>query len=421
MKTHAVRLYGENDIRLEEFSLPPPRDDEILARIVSDSVCMSTHKVVLQGSQHRHVPADIAEHPVIIGHEFCGEMIEVGRKWQHRFHIGDKFTVQPKLEYAPRKFRGPGYTYPYFGGDATYAILPDEFIEHDCVLGYSGDAFFLGSLAEPMACIIRAFRASYHCESDTYLPRTGIVDGGNLALLAGCGPMGLGAIDYALHGPRAPRLLVVTCSNEARLKRAKGIFTVQQAAESGVTLHYLNPNEMAHPEPYLLELTHGQGYDDVLVFVPSRELVEQADQILGFDGCLNFFAGPPDRHFAATCNFYNMHYYSHHIMGTFGGTTDDMREALQLMSEGKLNPAAMITHIGGLNSVVETTRNLPLIAGMKKLIYTHLELELTALEEFEEKGRSDPLFAALAEITAENNGLWSAEAERRLLANAEQI
>ena len=254
MNTQAVRLHGKADIRLEEFSLPPLQDDEILARVVSDSVCMSTHKAVVQGSQHRHIPPDIAEHPVIIGHEFCGEMVEVGKKWQHRFQAGDKFTVQPKLEVEPGRYRGPGYSYPFFGGDATYTILPNEAMELDCVLRYSGEAFFLGSLTEPMACVIRAFRSSYHCEPGAYVPRTGIVDGGNLALLAGCGPMGLGAIDYALHGPRAPRLLVMTCRNEARLRRARAVFGVQAAAQSGVRLHYLNPEEVIHPEQLLLEI-----------------------------------------------------------------------------------------------------------------------------------------------------------------------
>lgn len=60
--------------------------------------------------------------------------------------------------------------------------------------------------------------------------------GGNLALLAGCGPMGLEAIDYALHGERKPRLLVMTCRNEARLRRAETIYPVQHATEQRVTL-----------------------------------------------------------------------------------------------------------------------------------------------------------------------------------------
>ena len=84
MKTKAVRLYGVNDIRLEEFDLPEIKDDEILARVVSDSICMSSFKAVEQGANHKRVPADIAENPVIIGHEFCGDIVKVGKKWQHK-------------------------------------------------------------------------------------------------------------------------------------------------------------------------------------------------------------------------------------------------------------------------------------------------------------------------------------------------
>ena len=66
MKTKAVRIYGQNDIRLEEFELPEMQDDEILAKVISDSVCMSTHKAVLQGGAHARVPNDVAENPTII-------------------------------------------------------------------------------------------------------------------------------------------------------------------------------------------------------------------------------------------------------------------------------------------------------------------------------------------------------------------
>ena len=40
MKTKAVRLYGKEDLRLEEVELPEIKEDEILARVVSDSFCM---------------------------------------------------------------------------------------------------------------------------------------------------------------------------------------------------------------------------------------------------------------------------------------------------------------------------------------------------------------------------------------------
>ena len=85
MKTKAVRIYGKKDLRLEEFELPEIKDDEILAHVISDSICMSSHKAALQGADHKRVPDDIHINPTIIGHEFAGEILEVGKKWQNKF------------------------------------------------------------------------------------------------------------------------------------------------------------------------------------------------------------------------------------------------------------------------------------------------------------------------------------------------
>ena len=420
MRTKAVRLYGKQDLRLEEFELPPIKDDEILAHIVSDSVCMSSYKAAIQGPDHKRVPKDIAENPVIVGHEFCGEILEVGGKWQHQFKPGQRFAIQPALNYKG-SLAAPGYSYPYIGGAATYIIIPNEVMEMNCLLPYNGEAFFHGSLAEPMSCIVGAFHAQYHTKSGSYVHEMDVVEGGNMAILAGAGPMGLGAIDYAIHRDRKPGLLVVTDINQERLDRAASIYTVEDAAANGVRLVYLNTNSVDDPLGRIISLTDGRGYNDVFVFAPVRAVVEMGDQMLARDGCLNFFAGPTDPGFTAGLNFYNVHYNSTHIVGTSGGNTDDLIESLQLMEKGIIEPSAMITHVGGLNSVVETTLNLPNIPGGKKLIYTNIEMELTAIDDFAAKGKTDPLFAELAAIVAKNNGLWCVEAERHLLRHARPI
>lgn len=421
MKTKAVRLYGKNDLRLEEFELPAIKDDEILAHIISDSICMSSYKASMQGSDHKRVPNDIDTNPIIIGHEFCGEIVEVGKKWQHKFKPGDKFSIQPALNLKENPYAAPGYTFRYIGGSATYIVIPKEVMEQDCLLSYDGDAFFYGSLAEPMSCIVGTFHANYHTTGGSYVHNMGIVEGGNAAILAGVGPMGLGAIDYAIHCDRKPGLLVVTDIDDARLQRAASIYTVEEAKKNGVELKYINTSSMENAEEYLLSLTNGKGYDDVFVFAPVRPVVEMGDRILGHDGCLNFFAGPSNTAFMAEFNFYNVHYNATHVVGTSGGNTDDMIESLDMMSKGLINASSMVTHIGGLNSVVETTLNLPKIPGGKKLIYTNIDMELTAIADFREKGNTDPMYAKLADIVDANNGLWSAEAEKFLLANAKQI
>lgn len=415
MKTKAVRLYGKQDIRLEEFDLPPIKDDEILARVVSDSLCMSSYKAVTQGADHKRVPNDIAQNPVMIGHEFCGEILEVGAKWSGQFTPGQKFSIQPALNYKGT-LDAPGYSYPYIGGNATHIIIPNEVMEMGCLLSYHGDDFFGGALAEPLSCVIGSFHAMYHTTAGSYIHNMGIQEGGNMAILAGVGPMGLAAIDYIIHCDRRPKTLVVTDIDDARLALAATRLSQEEAAKNGVTLTYLNTAKVADPVAALLELSGGTGYDDVLVFAPVAALVEQADQILGKDGCLNFFAGPSSPDFTARMNFYNVHYASTHIVGTSGGNTDDLIEALDMLGKGLLNPANLITHIGGLDSVVDATLNLPDIPGGKKLVYNEVTMPLTAIADFKKLGETDPFFKELSAITEKTGGLWSAEAEQYLLA-----
>ena len=235
------------------------------------------------------------------------------------------------------------------------------------------------------------------------------------------GPMGLTAIDYAVHNPRKPGFLVVTDIDDARLKRAESLLPPSEAAKYGVKLVYVNTRDIANPVEKLKELNGGKLYDDVFVFAPVKPVVELGDSLCGKDGCLNFFAGPTDPSFSAMYNFYNVHYEAHHVVGTSGGNTDDIKESLHMMAKGELNPVTMITHVGGLDQVADTVINLDKIPGGKKLIYTHKKLPLTALTDFEEKGKTDPLFAALAKIVQKSDMLWSKEAEDYLLEHAPDL
>src|SRR5690554_4800403 len=132
MKTKAVRMYGKNDLRLEEFDLPEIQEDEILARIVSDSICMSSYKAAIQGTDHKRVPEDIDQNPIIVGHEFCGEIVKVGKKWKNDFKPGQKFSVQPALNQKDDPYAAPGYSFRYIGGNATHVIIPNVVMELGC-------------------------------------------------------------------------------------------------------------------------------------------------------------------------------------------------------------------------------------------------------------------------------------------------
>jgi hypothetical protein len=89
-------------------------------------------------------------------------------------------------------------------------------------------------------------------------------------------------------------------------------------------------------------------------------------------------------------------------------------------SEG-LDPAGLVTHVGGINAVIDTTLRLPEIPGGKKLIYNHIEMPLTPISAFGELGKTNPVFAKLDEICTRHKGLWSVEAEAYLMENAGKL
>lgn len=420
MRTTALRLYGKRDLRLESFELPELRDDEILASVVTNSICMSDYKAVLQGADHKRVTKDIAEKPIIIGHEQCGTILKVGKRWKDKYAEGTKYSIQPAINYPGKESEAVGYSYQYVGGDATRIVIDATIIERDCLIPYAGDSFFKASLSEPVACILAALKSQYHVRPNQYQHEMGIKIGGNVAVLGGGGPMGLEFLDLLIHGARRPRHIALTDVDQTKLDRATALFAPDDVGRKGIRLSLVNVSSPGAGEE-LMRLSENRGYDDVFVLVPNVAVTEQASSILAVDGCLNFFTGPTRETFTAPLNYYKVHYHGHHVLGSVGSTTEDMVEALELIGKGSVNPAMMITHIGGLDSTAEAILNLPNIPGGKKLIYTGISLPLVPLEEFASRGATDPLFRSLSDIIMKTGGMWNTEAEEYLLGHAKKV
>lgn len=417
MKTHAVRLYGAEDLRLESFELPSIGEREVLLRVVSDSLCTSTYKAVKQGVQHKRVPPDIAQKPVIIGHEMCGEILQVGKQLKDRYFVGQNVVIQPALKLESGY--DPGYSYQYVGGSATYAVVPEVVLERNCLIPYGGDAYFKGSLVEALACILRGFKGFYHTNYETYERTDGARRGGRLAILGGAGPMGIGAVELAV-GYAGCGQVVVTDVNGDRLDFARKMSSPRQAAEAGCFLTYLNTSDLEDPVQTLRELSDG-GFDDVFVMVPVPALFSMAEKICREDGCINFFAGPPVHQMEGSLNLYRIHYDGIHVVGTAGSIPSDMTDVIRLIEEDRIHPGALVSHILGLGSVIDTIMAMEKPSGAKKICYTELDLPLIPIDQLEELGRDNPLYATLGQIVKEHGGVWCKEAEQYLLAHAPRI
>lgn len=417
MKTFALRLYGANDIRLERFALPQITENEVLIKVVSDSVCASTYKAIKQGSAHKRVPADIAENPVMIGHELCGEIVEVGTALKGKWHIGQKVVLQPALKLSSGY--DPGYSYPYVGGNTQYAVVPEIVLERGCLLPYEGGGYFKGSLVEALACVIRGFKGFYHTDYTTYERTDGAKKGGRLAILGGAGPMGIGAVELGI-GYAGVSQIVVTDLDQTRLDFATRMSSPQRAKKRGVDLHYINTSDVDDVVSMLLELSNG-GFDDVFVMVPVPGLFQMAEKICREDGCINFFAGPAVHELQGSLNLYRVHYDGIHVVGTAGSIPQDMMDVIRLIEQNAINAGALVSHILGLNSAKEALFAMEKPNGAKKVCYNELDLPIVAISELAELGKTNELFRELSVIVENNDGLWCKAAEDYLLAHAPRL
>ena len=417
MKTKAVRMHNAMDVRLEEFELPEISDDEVLLRVVTDSLCASTYKAVKQGTAHKRVPSDIAENPIIIGHEMCGEIVKVGSNLTDEWKAGQRIVIQPALKLESGY--DPGYSYRYIGGNSTYAVVPKIVLDRGCMIAFEGDSFFKGSLVEALGCVLRGYKGFYHTDYETYVRTDGAKRGGKLAILGGAGPMGIGAVELAL-GYAGVSQVVVTDLNEERLAYAASKCPPEHFAKQGCSLTCLNTSNVEDPAKVLIELSDG-GFDDVFVMVPVPSLFTLAEQICREDGCVNFFAGPAVHDMQGSLNLYRVHYDGIHVVGTAGSIPDDTVDTIHLIEENKINPGALVSHILGLNAVIDTLLAMEHPNGAKKVCYNGLDIPLIAIDELEKWGETDPMYRELDRIVKANGGLWCAEAEGYLLQHAPKI
>lgn len=414
MKTKALRLYGANDLRLEEFELPELQENEVLIKVISDSLCTSTYKAVIQGSAHKRVPEDIAENPVVVGHEMCGDIVAVGKNVSDKWKEGQKIVIQPALK-LENNF-DPGYSYRYIGGNMTYAIVPEIVLERGCLISYAGEGYFKGSLVEAIGCVLRAFKGLYHTDYTNYKRTDGAKEGGNFAILGGAGPMGLASIELAINYAKA-KTVVVTDLDDNRLDFAKKMISPESAKQKGTELIYVNTKDLKDPAAYLKEISGG-GFDDVFVMVPVADLLTQAEEISRTDGCINFFAGPPVHNLQGSLNLYRVHYDGIHLVGTAGSIPEDTIETIKLIEDGVINPSVMVSHIMGIDSAEKAIYDMKVPNGAKKICYNGINLPMIAVADLKEAGKDNPLFAKLAEICEKYDGLWNEEAEKYLLENA---
>jgi threonine dehydrogenase-like Zn-dependent dehydrogenase len=253
--------------------VPHPAPDQILVRSDAVGLCYSDVKILRQGGNHpRLYGRNLAERPIVQGHEVALTVVEVGEAWRDTFVPGQRFALQADIYYRGRNL---AYGYVFHGGLSQYNLLGPAALDGDegCyAIPVPGDMGYAEvALTEPWACVVAAFvpRRRLHIRKDGV---TWLVGRPGLA-----GEYTLGsALDHGL-----PRRVVATDVPDSLLAQ---IAWPEITRRDGVA-----------PEDYealAQELAPG-GFDDIIVLDPTPEVLDWLPAVIASGGLINLVGERP--------------------------------------------------------------------------------------------------------------------------------
>jgi threonine dehydrogenase-like Zn-dependent dehydrogenase len=368
--------------------VPKCGDNELLARVDAVMACASDNKLIDQGSEHPLMYGwDTSKYPIVIGHEGSVTIVKVGKNLKGKYRVGQRFAIQPAVPAGPRRYReryrdnarginkiAVGYTLP--GLFSEYVLIPEEVVETGCLIPHPKDdmPFFGAALAEPLSCVIAAQERIVHVlkEGPTAPRRAEIgLKKGGVTLIIGAGPMGLMHVEVAMS--YHPSKIIVSEIMDRRREKVGKVF--QKKAESlGIELIVTEPKELRRT---VENETDGRGVDDVIVALGVAKIQEESIEYLAKEGVVIFFGGTPFKDRIIQLNTHRVHYDGIMITGSSGSDPSDVAKALEMISNGNINPGNYIVKCGGLDAAIS------LIQAVKKqeidgkgVIYPHVRAPL---------------------------------------------
>ncbi|GAK58374.1 alcohol dehydrogenase zinc-binding domain protein [Candidatus Vecturithrix granuli] len=263
----AVVCHGPEDYRLEEVPTPQAGPEEVVVKIASSGVCASDLKCYLGaplfwGDEHRTA---YVETPVIPGHEFVGEVVELGEGAAKRYglEIGDMAIAEQILPcwqcryclnghyWMCQQARVFGFKHVAQGSMAEYMKFPVGSLVHKVPKAIPAAK---AALIEPLSCSIHAVQR-------------GDIEFGDVVVIAGTGTLGLGMIAAARL--KNPGMLIAIDLVDYRLNIAK-----QLGADLVINVQHEDPIQR------VLDLTDGYGCDVFIEATGHPKAVEQGLHII---------------------------------------------------------------------------------------------------------------------------------------------
>ena len=326
----AVKMHAIKDLRVEDVPKPSPGPDEVLLKIHAVGVCGSD--IPRANKKAPHVL------PLILGHEFAGEVVELG-SGVTKLTVGDRVAAAPLIPDPNDPWSKQGLFslsegYKYYGSrnDGAFA----EFLavkEANCVNLADNVPYDWGATVDPAANALHACWRAELCACDTMA-------------VFGVGGIGQFSMQYA-KGLGVETIIAVDIDDEK----------LAIAEKSGAT-HIINAANK-DPVQEILKITDNQGVTVVLEMAgaPATQLQSiMAAKKRGRVVFLGISNAPLDLPASAVDKILR---HEVCVMGSWNSFSApfpgaEWTESARLMAEGKLNPEILITHRLGLDDIPQT-------------------------------------------------------------------
>lgn len=310
---------GPGNLELREVPVPQIEAGEVLIRVRACGICGSDLKI--QDDQHPYTP------PVVVGHEFAGEIAEVGGNvsgWK----VGDRVVSEQHVKacgrcrqcltgnaFACSSKRAPGYF-----TDGAFA----EFIKVP--------AWLLHRIPENMSYVEAAFTEPSAVAAHGMLDRTGIAPE-DVVLILGCGPIGLVAGKMAqVSGASKVIITGVNRDETARLPKAR---------ELGID-HVVNVMQ-TDLAGLVNDITHGEGADVVIELSGAPPAISQAFQLARRLGRVGIIGQPPTDEIKIP--YRQALFRALTVSFSYSSKYTSWERVLSLFERGAIRPAQFITHV----------------------------------------------------------------------------
>jgi L-iditol 2-dehydrogenase len=314
----ALVYRGPGELRIEERSEPEPGPGEAVLRMAACGICGTDLRIA--AGKHRAYPDGTVRVP---GHEIAGTVAAVGTGVD--VPVGATAFVAPNVGCgrcpACRRGRVNLCRTPQAlgisrdGGFADYLLLGEDIVAQGNVLVVDGgiDVAAL-ALVEPLACALRGSKAC-------------AIQEGDLVVIVGAGPVGL--MHLQLARLRRPSAVIVSEPSPSRRYQARRF-----GADAAVEPDALAAAVEGHSD--------GGGADVIITAAPAAAAQQQAIELAAPAARVNFFGGLPRDRSRVELDTNLIHYGELVVTGTTANTTEDCREALELVVSGQVDTAALV-------------------------------------------------------------------------------